>query len=116
MASSRKRATAAVAATLAITGLSITSGMPSALAANGCQDVTVLSSGYGQTTAEYASGWTMDTGGPTFWWNLRHTDGSIQAHGQSSPTGYASVIAPANIYYMQINATPGVKVHVCYNG
>lgn len=110
---SRKKAAAVLAAALLATGAGITAGMPSAAAANGCQDLTVNSGGYAQTTAEYASIWSVSTGYGLYWY-VKHTNGSIQDHGFVS--GYVDISEPANIYYLQVNGSPGQTAHVCYNG
>ena len=108
-----KKTAAVLAAALVAAGASITAGMPSAAAANGCQSLTVNSGGYDQTTAEYASRWSVSTGYGLYW-NLRHTDGSLQDHGYVS--GYMDISEPANVYYLQINGAPGATAQVCYSG
>jgi len=110
--------TAALVATVVATGLISTVGMSSAAAANGCQNITASSGGYAQTTAEYASAWSVTTpSGYGVYWYIKHTDGSIQDHGFVS--GFTAISEPANIYYLQIsnpNYNPGLTVQVCYDG
>lgn len=113
MTGSRKRATAALAATLAVAGIAITPGMPSASAATGCQNITTNSTGYAQTTDEYANAWSVKTFGTGVWWYLKHTDGSIQDHQYLDANSYYPFSEPANVYYMQINASPGVLAQIC---
>src|SRR4051794_37168421 len=98
MIGSGKRATAALAATLAVTGISIAAGMPSAAAASGCQYITTNSGSYAQTTDEYAAAWSVQTFGTGVWWYVKHTDGSIQDHGYVN--GYVALSEPANIYFL----------------
>jgi hypothetical protein len=114
MIGSRKRAMAALAATLAVTGIGMTAGMPSAAAANGCQTITTNSGSYAQTTAEYAAAWSVQTYGTGVWWYVKHTDGSIQDHGYVD--GFVALSEPANIYFLQISASPGTTATACYNG
>lgn len=110
---SRKKTAAVLATALVAAGASITAGMPSAAAASGCQNLTVNSGGYAQTTDEYAAAWSVSTGYGLYWY-IKHTNGSIQDHGYVS--GYVAVSEPANIYYLQISGTPGATAQVCYNG
>lgn len=115
----RRKATAVLAATLVATGISITTVMPSAAAATGCQDITAAPGHYAQTTDEYAGAWSINSHGPLVYWYIKHTDGSIQDHGYVQGTGTEAIAEPSNIYYLQIsnpNTNPTVTAHVCYSG